>query len=165
MPLDRRCQERRIRSPAPVARPPRFAGVPCLRDPHARTEIHRLHEHGKPQATDDPAEDRTWVTPPVALENHLVVDDRQPAGCENQLHGPLVHTDGRGQDPRTHIRHIGKLEQSLDGAVLAERSVQHGKDNVKRQTGHRGVSAVDRQERVATRVSDQMGLASQVCMT
>src|SRR6202008_980544 len=52
---------------------------------------------------------------------------------DQQLLGELlVHARGAGQHTRADVWHAGELEQTLDGAVLAVRSVQNGENDVDR---------------------------------
>jgi hypothetical protein len=53
----------------------------------------------------------------------------------------LVHRGGRREDVGAHVGQAGHLEQSLDGAVLPVRPVEHREDHV--DAGQRG-DAVDR---------------------
>ena len=91
----------------------------------------------------------------------MVVADRQAAGGEHHLHRRLVHADGRRQHAGADVRHVRELEQALDRAVFAVRAVQHGKDDVEAEAGDdRAVfAAIDREERVAARLRDEMRFA------
>ena len=67
---------------------------------------------------------------PVALAHHHVRPDRQPLGLEDDLHVLLVHADRAGQHAGPDVGDAGHLQQALDGAVLAERAVQHRQHHV-----------------------------------
>ena len=56
--------------------------------------------------------------------------DRQPPGLEDDLHVLLIHADRAGQHPGPDVRDAGHLQQTLDGAILAERAVQHRQHHV-----------------------------------
>ena len=59
-----------------------------------------------------------------------MLHDRQSGGGEETLHHVFVHAGGGAEDARADVSDVGKFEQSLDGAIFAEGSVQHGKNNV-----------------------------------
>ena len=59
-----------------------------------------------------------------------ILHDGQTVCAEHVLHGDLVHADGRGEHARAHVGQPRQLEQSLDGAVLAPRAVEHDPDHV-----------------------------------
>jgi hypothetical protein len=61
-----------------------------------------------------------------------VVADRKAPGDEQLLGEFFVHACGAGQYTRADVWHPGQLEQALDGAVLAVRSVQDGEHDVDR---------------------------------
>ena len=62
--------------------------------------------------------------------------DRHAQAADQALEHGLVHPDRRGGHARSGIREVVGLEQRLDGAVLAERAVERGKDD--RGDGARG---------------------------
>ena len=66
----------------------------------------------------------------VAGAVHGVATDRKPAGGKEQLHVLLVHPDGRGEHPRADVGDAGQLEQALQRAVLAERTVDKDRKSV-----------------------------------
>ena len=77
--------------------------------------------------------DGALVALPVALEHDFVVADRQPSRREHELHRRLVHADGGREHAGADVRHVRELEQSLHGAVLAVRAVQHREHHVERE--------------------------------
>src|ERR1019366_7428693 len=66
--------------------------------------------------------------------------------------------DRRREHARADVRHVGELEQPLHGAVLAVRTVEHGKHDVDGAAGDDRVRAIDRDERVAVRIGDRVRL-------
>ncbi len=54
------------------------------------------------------------------------------AVAQDGLEQVLVHAERRGRYARADVRHAGELEQSLNGAVLAERPVQDRQRDVDR---------------------------------
>ena len=93
---------------------------PHLRDPHRRAEPGGLHEQGRRQR---PQVER------AAVARHRVLHLRHAVGGQQVLEDRLVHGQrGRGH-PRSHVGNVEQLQQSLNGAVLAERPVkrrEHG---------------------------------------
>src|SRR5581483_7790736 len=59
-----------------------------------------------------------------------VLDDGQSGGTKQRFHDVLVHARGGAEHARADVGYVGELEQSLDGAVLAEGAMQHGKNHV-----------------------------------
>ena len=57
-------------------------------------------------------------------------DDGDALVAHDRLEEILVHAERRGSHARAHVGHARELEESLDGAVLAERAVQHGEDDI-----------------------------------
>jgi hypothetical protein len=55
---------------------------------------------------------------------------RQAGGGEEALHRILVHGGGGAEDTGADVGDVGKFEEALNGAVLAEGSVQDGEDDV-----------------------------------
>ena len=88
---------------------------------------------GKPSLATIAVHDAAPVALPVALQNHFVVAERQPARGEDQLHRRLVHADGRGEHAGADVGDVRELEQALHGAVLAVRPVQHRKHDIERE--------------------------------
>src|SRR5690606_24181686 len=87
--------------------------------------------------------DEAWES-----EAFLDIPDRQSCGrrprdgdelcrgyagvAEEPFHHVLIHSDRRAEHPRADEGEIGEPEESLHRAVLAERSVQDGEDDVDR---------------------------------
>ena len=69
------------------------------------------------------------------------VADRQAVGDQQLLRELLVHARGAREHARTDVGHAGHLQQSLDRAVLPERPVQHGEDDVDAGEGRRDLLA------------------------
>ncbi len=65
----------------------------------------------------------------LAVE-HLELRHRQPRVPQQALHDVFVHADRRPQDARAHEGHVGELEQTLDGAILAHGAMQDGEHHV-----------------------------------
>ena len=91
-----------------------------LRDPDGGAEARRLDEDGIAERVPDL----------VAEPQRLVPRDRDAAVAQDRLEQVLVHAERRGRDAGADVGDAGELEQALDGAVLAERAVQHGQDDV-----------------------------------
>ena len=92
---------------------PRRAGLTIRRGiAGARGERLELGEHARRVARPAPGGD---LAP---------VDDRQAEAADEALEERLVHADRRGRDAGAGVRQVGRLEQRLDGAVLAERPVE-----------------------------------------
>ena len=84
-------------------------------------------KHGQPELALDRVGERGAV---LAVAQHEVVRLRQAARGERALHHHLVHADRGADDPGAHVRQVGQLEQPLDGAVLAVRTVQQREHDV-----------------------------------
>ena len=65
------------------------------------------------------------------------LDDRQTETAAHPLEQRLVHAEGGGRDPGPRVGQIRRLEQRLDGAVLAPRAVQGDRDDRCRPLGRR----------------------------
>ena len=74
---------------------------------------------------------------PLRAQQRDVLHDGQPCLREEPLHHVLVHARGRAQHARADVGDARQLEQSLNGAVLAEGAVQHRKDHIERAFGRR----------------------------
>ena len=59
--------------------------------------------------------------------------DGQARGKEEALHRFFVHAGGRAENSGADVGESGQLEEALDGAIFAERTVQHGEDNIQLQ--------------------------------
>ena len=101
-----------------------------LRDPHARPEARRLHEHRQPQPAKR-VEHRFAALFPFALRHRLVSHLRHPRVRHQVLEHDLVHAHRGTEHPRAHVGNVRCLQQPLHGAVLSERAVQHGEDHVR----------------------------------
>ena len=66
----------------------------------------------------------------VGAEQRDVLDDGQTGLDEEAPHHIFVHAGRRAQHAGADVGDAGQLEESLDGAVLAEGAVQHGKDHI-----------------------------------
>ena len=97
-----------------------LVGAPHLRDPHRRAEAGGLHEYGVVEI----------VRGYVAVPKRHVARDRDPAVAEHRLEEVLVHAQSRRGDAGADVRHSRQLEEPLHGAVLPERPVQDGQDDV-----------------------------------
>ncbi len=67
---------------------------------------------------------------PLTAQDGDVLHDRQPGIAEEALHHVFVHAGRRAQHARADVGDLGQIEQSLNGAVLAEGPVQHRKDDI-----------------------------------
>src|SRR5262249_15906217 len=54
----------------------------------------------------------------------------QAGSTEKRFHDVFIHTGGRAQHPGADIGNVGKLQQTLNGAIFAEGAVEHGEDDV-----------------------------------
>ena len=97
-------------------------GIRDPRDPDARSEPRGLH----PQRL----RHRRRVLAPARLADLAELDLGQVPEGEQALADELVHRHRRGEHARSGVGDVERLEQSLDGAVLAERAVQHGEGDV-----------------------------------
>ena len=115
------------RSPARVLR---------LRDTDARAQVGRLHEHRESERAFELGGDLVAPLLPRGARRRA---SRSRAGRpgEQDLHQRLVHAERRRGDARADVWHVRELEQALDGAVLAVRSVQHREDHVDVEPGDR----------------------------
>ena len=91
-----------------------------LRDPDRGAEPRRLDEDGVAER----------VLDLVAEPQRHVARNRDAAVAQHGLEEVLVHAERGGGDPGADVGDAGELEQALDRAVLAERAVQHGQDDV-----------------------------------
>ncbi len=101
-----------------------------LRDSDRRSEVRRLHKHWILQLAVYILLRLLRVRVPVAAQKGNVLHDGEPSGAKQRLHNVLVHTRGRAQHACTHVRNVGQFEQPLNGSVLPEGSMQHGKNYV-----------------------------------
>ena len=92
-----------------------------LRDPDGRAQPRGLHEHGEPERI---------LEAVLAPEQRDALRDGDPLVAQDGLEQVLVHAERRGRHARADVGHVRELEQPLHGPVLAERPVQHGKDDV-----------------------------------
>ena len=65
-------------------------------------------------------------------------DDRETARGKKGLGDCLVHGDGGRQHPRTHVGHVGQLEQTLHRPVLAVGPVQDREHHIEPKCPHHG---------------------------
>ena len=74
--------------------------------------------------------------------------DRNAGGSQQHLRIVLVHASGGGEHTATHVRHVHHFEQTLDGAVLAIRAVQHRQHRVHMAKGGQRTVGLMREETV-----------------
>ena len=67
-----------------------------------------------------------------------VPDLGNPVVGQDLLGGQLVHGQRRAQHAAPDVRHVGQLEQALQGAVLAERAMDEGEHGDRPVGGHPG---------------------------
>src|SRR6266567_482358 len=120
---------RKIESPRKLARYAYFG------DSHRRPEVRRLDEEGIVYFPFDCLAHLGRLAFPLAPKNKHPLDHRQSGVAEQSFHHILVHPGCGGQHARAHVRDSRQVEQSLDGAILTEGSVQYWKYNVKRRAG------------------------------
>ena len=113
-----------------VRRPDAILG---LGDADARSEVGRLDEHREAERRARGSRRmsslrRSHSCRSTSRQSH----DRQSVRREDDLHQRLVHAERRRGDAGADVRHVGELEQSLNGAVLAVRAVQDGEDRRRR---------------------------------
>jgi len=132
----------------------------CFGDADARSEIGRFDEQREAELGRQRRHDRALVALPVALQYHFVVTGRQPLCREHQLHRRLVHSDRGRKDARADVGNVGQLQQALYRSVLTIRAVKNRKHDVEVETGNAvRPAAVDRQQRLAAGVCDEVGFA------
>jgi hypothetical protein len=173
--LDLACRgDRRLDDDLAIVRPGKIhrfdqAGAGLrLGDADARAQVRRLDEHRIAERGFEAGRDPVTLFLPDVAEHHAVRADRQARGSKHHFHDALVHSDRGGEDSRAHVGHVGQLEQSLNGAVLAVGPVQHGEDDVQVQAGDDRIAfggigaaaAADRQDRLGAGPRDEMDLAS-----
>ena len=119
--LRRRATRRRSRARSSAAR---SSSRSCgLADPDRRAHVGRLHEHRVAELGLQPATAASSISCSYRVTWRAC---GMPAAREHVLGLRLVHGQRRGQHAAAHVGHAGQLEQALDGAVLAQRSVQEG---------------------------------------
>src|SRR5438874_2705992 len=107
-----------------------FATTVHLGNSHRRAEVSGFDKHGIRQLAFNQALDALGFALPVVSQDGHVFDDGKTSSKEQLLHYVFIHACGRPQHSGANIRDVCKLQQPLDGAILAESSVQHGKDEV-----------------------------------
>ena len=70
------------------------------------------------------------IRPVLSDPQRAVSDLGNPRLRHQLLEEDLVHAQRRGEHAGADVRHVEAFEQALHGAVLAERSVQHGEHDV-----------------------------------
>ncbi len=101
-----------------------------LDDPDRGAEMGGLDEQGQSDLR-DLARAPLRLAAPALGGDPDVLDLRQPLCRHDLLEEDLVQAQRRGRDAGADIRDDERLEQALDGAVLAERAVQHGEDDLR----------------------------------
>ncbi|CDN44222.1 hypothetical protein BN871_EK_00080 [Paenibacillus sp. P22] len=110
-------------------------------DADAAAEIGRLDEAGIAESDLRLHDEERAVLLPLGPVEVAVDALLEPLVGEHLFHENLVHAYCRSKDPRSDVRNIGHFHQSLDRAVLAERSVQqreHDVDRPSRSSGRSG---------------------------
>ena len=107
-------------------------------DAHRRSQVRRLHKDRIAERPLDLCDGLARVLFPIGAEQRDVFDDGQAGFDEEAFHHVLVHARGRAQHAGADVGDAGQLEEPLDGAVLAEGAVQHGKDDIEDCLGLHG---------------------------
>ena len=131
---------------------PRLAGFTNIGKPSAALELGR-----RP---------RSRSARPLVPQHDAVRADRQAARREHELHQRLVHADCGGEHAGADVGHVRELEQPLNRAVLAVRSVQNREDHVEIQSGDDrlplipfvGGAPIDREDGFLARPGDEVDL-------
>jgi hypothetical protein len=87
---------------------------------------------------------------------------------EDQFHQRLVHAECGRRHARADVGYVGELEQTLNGAVFAVRTVQDRKDHVDVEPGHERfrrvrrlvLRALDREDGFVARPCDEVHFSS-----
>ena len=110
-----------------------FGGIVGERHPDRAAEACRLdHQPGVAAARGERlelTEDRVAGGRPALGADLDPVHDRQADAAAHALEQRLVHPDRRCRHARTGVGQVGRLEQRLDRAVLAERPVESDHDD------------------------------------
>ena len=162
-----------LRSKAPARsmrrRPARRASL-AFEMPTLDPRLAGLTNIGKPSARSSSAAIAVAAAAPTrGAGRRGTAQTGSPARREQHLHHRLVHADRRGEHAGADVRHVGQLEQPLDRAVLAVRSVQHRKDDVEVEAGddapgpvrrRAAGAAIDREDRLLARPRHQVHFAA-----
>ncbi len=101
-----------------------------LADPHRRSQVRRLHKNRVRQRRFNLFAAAQWLILPLRPRNREIRSLRQSRHGEQLLHHVLIHPRRGPQHPRPDIRQIRHLQQPLNRAILAERPMQHRKDQI-----------------------------------
>jgi hypothetical protein len=124
-----------------------------LRDADARSEVRRLHEHGKAQALTTRLQIAALVALPVALQHDLVVADRQALRARTRASSPPCPCRPPTRARRRRRTARSPARAALHRAVFTVRTVQHREHDVEREPATAfSRPAIDRHQRVAARV-------------
>ena len=82
--------------------------------------------------------------------------DGRPSRAKHDLHHALSMPTAEARTPQPTYGDVGQLEQPLNRAVLAVRSVQHRKDHVEAQSGERVAASARRRGRPAIDDEDRV---------
>ena len=119
------CRRAAARAPPPRRAPPPNAPSRCPTDEPSRAGL------TKPGT-------RTDCRRCVVRAQRDVLRHGDLLGAHDLLEDVLVHAERRREDAWADVRHACELEQALHRAVLAERPVQDGQDDVDLLEHHRG---------------------------
>ena len=101
-----------------------------LADPHRRAQVRRFHEERVTELLLHEPPNPLEIFFPIAPQDQHPLHDRQAGIPKKLLHDVLVHAGRGSEHTRADVRDAGQLEQTLYGAILAERPVEDGKDDV-----------------------------------
>ena len=100
-----------------------------LADPKGRAASTRFDEHRETQRTNRFTDRLRVVSPSFGRDEH-VREHRQARSGEDNLHVVLVHAYGAGEHSCADVPHASEFEQTLNGAVLAPRTVEKWQHNI-----------------------------------
>ena len=110
----------------------KLASMVDLGDADRGAEVRGLDEDRVGERLLDEAGAAFGVGAPCAAQEDEMRRLLQTGGGEETLHGVLVHGGGGAEHAGADVGDVGEFEEALNGAILAEGAVEHGKDDVQR---------------------------------